>query len=462
MTTPTQLGSFSKLPCEIRLMIWKELFSGIKSTPKLQEQPSVNPASILSCSKYFNEEVSSYLYHDLKHSIHIDSQYHQDYYVKAMVSSSKVLRVWKLKDSAALKSHLLSFPHSKIESKTLIITIWHLSDSLGRVINLWLKVNDLVNTLRNFNLSVKLHLRLGEEWPMTRQDPYRSFRRFGANNNLYDYDLAFVPFTRLSNWSYELSNVVITRLREESTKRPHSVLYSIQKHKQKACSSYSFTDAWIVRARRTLDCALDTAIGVTAGFLRRDRFMNWFSADGSSAYEQQFLQDLEKKPKIISHLNKEYWRIVSRRSMLLRLYGVLSSTKVGEVESRFRIWEPEEWLSKYPKGMDRLKLLEPWGVVPRESDVSEISSLVEPALGKFSEDLRWWSTSAELLFSETEYPCAFFNCSLCLKHNTPCRWCKKYDYYKRCGFCREGMTERTIFLYLDNHWHESYCESSTD
>jgi hypothetical protein len=71
-----QLGTFFKLPVELRLMIWEALVATIESTPEGEpSSPSSNPLSILFCSHYLYEEISSHLYSGLLCTIQIDSRY---------------------------------------------------------------------------------------------------------------------------------------------------------------------------------------------------------------------------------------------------------------------------------------------------------------------------------------------------------------------------------------------------
>jgi hypothetical protein len=174
--TRAHLGSFFKLPVAVRLLIWKALFATIQSTLESQSLPSPNPLSILSCSRYLSEEISSHLYRGtFRHCIRINSQYFQGYYMTAKVFSKWVNRTWVLKDSTAMRAYLLNFPHAKTETGTLDIAIRHgPSRDLGRIINLWLKVNDLADTILadqrgNFKLRVVL---LGDWLPQGRRQGF--------------------------------------------------------------------------------------------------------------------------------------------------------------------------------------------------------------------------------------------------------------------------------------------------
>lgn len=451
MDTLMPLGNFSKLPIELRLQIWEELFSDINMALEGQEQPSKNRLSILCCNSYLYEELSSHLYRGLKHIIRIDSSYSKTCYLEVGLYSKRFTRALRLKDSIALRDHLLNFPHSKVELQTLYIKISHRRQRISRFINLWLKINDLIHILRNMNSMVKLHVQLSNQWPAKNQF-------FRGTYCCYDYDFAIIPFFKLHGWTYELPTIVQHRISQESDEKAHSMLYRIQQEGQgKICYDYLQIDTWVVCMRYLLDISLDKASGRTASLLRRDRFINWFSADGSSSYEERFLSDLEGNYKHLLRWNDMLQRIITRRSSLLALYGAVKEKGIEEFEDNFRIWSAEEWLSKYPKGLQSLTYSFNRYYHSLDQEYmrlnQKISSMDQSPLAEFSEDLHWWSSHAVALFSETEFPCSFFNCSLCVKHKVPCRWCKKYDYRKRCGFCREGMMKRTTYLFQTPNWH---------
>jgi hypothetical protein len=214
---------------------------------------------------------------------------------------------------------------------------------------------------------------------------------------------------------------------------------------------------WLLEARICLDILLDREPGETCRLLRRDRYMNWFSADGISAYEQQFLSDLERNHEIVRRYDPNLCIFDQRRTHLLGIYARVELKKAkahnyagfcGSWKSCSRI----DWCLECPGGIAPQFFSESLGhCCLRGLNFQEIQT--KPPYRKFSEDLDWWSFNEEGLFLETEFPCKFFNCSLCINTGISCRWCKKYDYRKRCGFCREGSRVPTGYLSRINTWH---------
>ncbi|OQE29857.1 hypothetical protein PENSTE_c002G08895 [Penicillium steckii] len=311
-----QLGNFVKLPVEVRFLIWDELFSAIEKMPKSEKEPSAKLLSILRCSSSLYEEVSPQLYHGLKHIIYVNSVYHRSYFVKAVVSSKKINCMRKLKDRAALRSHIMRFPFSKIEELHIIIS--SPKQDIGHAISLWLKVNGIVLVLANLKCCLKLRISLTEGWIRNKQPGAQGFRFAGADHYIYDYDLAILPFTGsgLSGWSFDMPHTLLRQISEEPSDRPNSLLHYIHKRGIKITgSSCPMADAWMAKTRCLLDIILDETSGTMLEQLRRDRYMNWFSADGISTvcYEQQFLKDLERHHEDLLRYDRYCQRLVNRR-----------------------------------------------------------------------------------------------------------------------------------------------------
>lgn len=178
--------------------------------------------------------------------------------------------------------------------------------------------------------------------------------------------------------------------------------------------------------------------------------MNWFSASGSSAYEQQFIKDLEENYTIVQRHDPNLDIFSKRRSFLFFLYSMPSTEGGPGIGNHFRPWDFFEWYSKFPH------VLRPFGNREQNNHLlftgHDSRRTKIPRFRVFTEDLSWWMYNAKDLFAETEFPCKFFNCTLCIETGVRCRWCKKYDYRKRCGFCREGMTQHTGYLAWYNMW----------
>lgn len=165
-----QLGSLQKLPMNVRLLIWEKIFFDISESPISRSE---NVLSILYCSRFIYEEVSWHFYSGIVHEIFIDSIYDPTCYMIARISSKRLERICKLKDSAAVRNHLFRFPHNRMKPATLHVNIRNNSDP-QLTINMWLKINSIVEILAGQDLSLKIHVKLIGQW--LKQGWLRSFR----------------------------------------------------------------------------------------------------------------------------------------------------------------------------------------------------------------------------------------------------------------------------------------------
>lgn len=366
-----------------------------------------------------------------------------------------------LKDSNAMRNHLLNFPHAKIESKTLAIAIRHgIFSDIGCAINMWLKVNDIVETilLAGQGGNFKTHVVLISDW-----SPEGNAQAFivtgrSTRTHFYDHDLAILPFSRLSSYSYSLPDELFCAIQEEAGEISHSMVYQLHQNKKNGADlNETMIQDWLLETRICLDIFLDYAEGNTSKFLRRNRYMNWFSADGRSAYEQQFLENLDKNHEMVRRYDPNLRMFDQRRTKLFGIYAMVELNKVKgwDYVGRFESWEScckIDWASLCPDGIEPQYFDDNPGPFCLGGLYCQVIQ-TKPPYREFSEDLDWWTYNAEDQFSETEFPCKFFNCSLCIDTGESCRWCKKCEHRKRCGFCREKSREPTGYLSRINLWH---------
>ncbi|KAJ5918530.1 hypothetical protein N7466_010522 [Penicillium verhagenii] len=75
LTKQGGLGTFRKLPPELRIMVWKELFKSIEQLqgPRSDPTPGSNESiiSIMACSQDLYEEVGELLFNNFNHEIEI-------------------------------------------------------------------------------------------------------------------------------------------------------------------------------------------------------------------------------------------------------------------------------------------------------------------------------------------------------------------------------------------------------
>ncbi|CAG7935463.1 unnamed protein product [Penicillium nalgiovense] len=111
-----QLGNFAKLPLELRLLVWEYLFRNIHTIPHV--------LSILRCSRYLYQEIADHLYRGMRHEIRIsftDDSLKRPY---VRLLSKNMPAKWRgLKNSKAVRRHLHSFPHERIEGKEIFVNI---------------------------------------------------------------------------------------------------------------------------------------------------------------------------------------------------------------------------------------------------------------------------------------------------------------------------------------------------
>lgn len=182
----TQLGNFSRLPLEIRLLIWECLFYDIHTSPRV--------LSILRCNRYLYQEISDHLYKGMRHKIRISGP--DDslkwLYVR-LVSNRMPAKCRGLKNIKAVRKHVQNFPHNRIKGKEIFLNVLLSYKDPDQTIRLLReKVDRLVDILKAVPVTPTVRVSLLEgNSPKTIK--YTSELPHG-------YKFATIPFMCLSNW----------------------------------------------------------------------------------------------------------------------------------------------------------------------------------------------------------------------------------------------------------------------
>lgn len=423
----SQLGVFSKLPVELRLQIWELIFLEIHSTPNPRYPTKI--LSILCCSHLLYDEISDHLYHGISQSIHIRSSYDQNCYITIGMSIRKSRVQWSLRDKIAMAKHLSSFPFARTDPAQLHIHLFPTSRSdPARIICLWMKVNDLVETVQSLPYIPPVKVWLEGNW-LSGSKARWTFR----DSAIYrpDYDIAIIPFIRLSRCEYVLPENLSNLISEGRERSPHTMVQELEKHiKSLGGLHHGFTtkgedlgiEDWLLATRIFLDNMLDNCGGNTGAPLRRDRFMNWF-VDGDSwrsPYQEQFIQDLATDHKTVLGEDPGLSKAIARNSLLIQIYDDLSvrneerKCRFPELESPgpHKTWSSEAWSLKYPRGILPLS----WIHVRTRAGARAVNIAyrsAHPSLQRYVDDLNRWACETTEIGGETRQRCTHPSCYFC-------------------------------------------------
>ncbi|KAJ5918534.1 hypothetical protein N7466_010526 [Penicillium verhagenii] len=119
LTNQGGLGNLRKLPPELRIMIWKELFRDIEQLqgPRSDSTSSTNESviSVMGCSKQLYEEVSELLFNNFSHEIEVSSTSDgPGWFINISARYLNKIR-WAVPNEQSLVKHVVSFPHDKTE-----------------------------------------------------------------------------------------------------------------------------------------------------------------------------------------------------------------------------------------------------------------------------------------------------------------------------------------------------------
>ncbi|KAJ5237679.1 hypothetical protein N7489_007770 [Penicillium chrysogenum] len=277
-----QLGTFAKLPLELRWTIWESVFDEIHSASFA--------LAILRCSRYLYQEISDHLFEDFEHEFQVAGGLRFNFTTRQTQRQG-----WELKNIEAIRCHLHTFPWRKIRGEMFVNISPPPQEDPGQVVQIWQKVNQLIDALNTAPSAPSVWVSLLEDWSRD-EKPQESITY--TNGYRPDHDIAIIPFVRLSNWYYRIppaySATIATErdLREES----RSLLY--KNENDCPCNGWCFITTaprdWLIDTRIFLDTKLDDIPGETAAVLRLERFRTW-----GPGYEKQFVTDLRTRRHIV-------------------------------------------------------------------------------------------------------------------------------------------------------------------
>ncbi|KAJ5405892.1 hypothetical protein N7465_007176 [Penicillium sp. CMV-2018d] len=335
-----QLGAFTKLPLELRWMIWESVFGQIHSAPFA--------LAILRCSRHLYQEISGHLFENFEHEFRVADGLRFNFTTKTCSQG------WELRNIDAVRSHLHSFPWAKVGMRMVVNILPPTEGDPGQIVQIWHKVNELVDTLKASRSTASLLVSLLEDWsndgkpqesiPYT--DGYRP-----------EHDIAIIPFTRLRRWYYRTSPAysAVIATEQELPEESQSLLYKSRKictWNEWRCIARA-SRHWFTDRRIFLDTKLDDIPGKTAGALRLERFQNWFQDDWVSEYENRFTADIQKHMGFVLKHDPRLVRVRRRHFLAIMLHHTYRAShddpeKVEDDLKKTRPrhyskWDPQVW-----------------------------------------------------------------------------------------------------------------------
>lgn len=232
-----QLGSFARLPPEIRLKIWEHLFASLRfrtQPPEPDCRRASRNLSILCANKYLYEEISCCLYPRVAFTIHVTPVYDKQQWVIAEASSRRlgVLAQCDLRDMTDVKRYLQNFPR-----RINPLNVWIYAPARrdpGQAVLLWQKANALVDLLiafrRHSPCLERPHIAIHVDGPChSRGEPKKSLKH--RRYYYLDVDLAVLPFCRLKptwNVSLDMPRQTSDAMDNESTLPRRSMLSRVR------------------------------------------------------------------------------------------------------------------------------------------------------------------------------------------------------------------------------------------
>ncbi|KAJ9481703.1 hypothetical protein VN97_g11769 [Penicillium thymicola] len=335
------LGAFTKLPLELRWMIWESVFEQIHSVPFA--------LAIMRCSRRLYQEISGHLFENFEHEFRVADGLRFNFTTKKTSSQG-----WELWNIDAVRSHLHSFPWEKVGTKMFVNVLPAPEGDPGQIVQIWNKVNQLVDTLKTTPSTPSVWVSLLEDWsndgkpqesiPYT--DGYRP-----------DHDIAIIPFTHLRKRYYRISPAysAVIATERELPEESQSLLYKGRNGctSDKWCGIAKRPKHWLVDTRIFLDRKLDDIPGKTAGALRLERFQNWFQDGWESEYENRFTADIQKHVGVVLKHDPSLRGVIRRHYLAIMLHHFYraSHDDPKEVEDALKNkrprlyseWDPQVW-----------------------------------------------------------------------------------------------------------------------
>jgi hypothetical protein len=381
------LGAFSKLPTEIRLVIWADLFSEIHTQSAIHSKPKTNPLSILSASGYLYREISVHLYSNMKQTISVNREYDRGSWMTIKLKSRVVDVTWNLKDKADAERYFQSFPYQKASSK-IEIRSPDTTDP-GQVVLIWQKVNHLLDNLMTSPCQFQdpeVFL-TGHNWHSILPPPHwrlrkRCFSEMGGlrqsipcERRFYcpDYDIVMMPFARaflkdvpedpskMTDEEFDrLHQYILAKFSDSGAKMRLPWLFSLTKE-----TIVPQIEKWLLETEIFMEDSLDNLTGRTACFLRLDRFQSWYKDGNSweSPYEKRFLEKLDRDLKTILEWDPGFTNTIRRwQAMILNHHYIrimVSPQQKGLFGWRIFLlmdinWDSAAWSELWPTGIQSI------------------------------------------------------------------------------------------------------------
>lgn len=304
-----QLGAFTKLPLELRWMIWESVFDQIHSAPFA--------LAILRCSRHLYQGISGHLFENFEHEFRVADGLRFNFTTKTCSQG------WELRNIDAVRSHLHSFPWVKVGTEMFVNILPPPEGDPGQIVQIWQKVNQLVDILETTRSIPLVRVSLLEDWSNDGK-PQESITY--TNGYRPDHDIAIIPFTRLPEWYYRISPAysAVIATEQELPEEFQSLLYKGRKDctSNKWCRIATVPKHWLTNTRIFLDRQLDDIPGKTAGALRLERYQNWFQDNWVSEYETQFITDLQKHRSIVLKHDPGLRGIKKRHDLLIIIHHI--------------------------------------------------------------------------------------------------------------------------------------------
>ncbi|KAJ5773046.1 hypothetical protein N7457_007942 [Penicillium paradoxum] len=348
------LGTLSKLPTEIRLLIWDYLLDTIHTQLPNHTTYSANPLSILCASGYLYNEISSHLYHECTQHIVLDPEYDKHEWMKVRLQSRTVNVDLIFKNNEEAKTHFQTFPHHR--TNMVVYLAPPSSMDPGQVVLMWQKTTALVDLLIPTTSTQQVRVCTVGSWesidPPTHWQGRRSdfFEMGGLQETISspytyhpDQDIALLPFLRLGLW-FKNPHIDVPALSDDEFNILHHHLSSLFNQKgfnhrfntlhclRKETAVFQI-ERTIIETDVFLDNSLDELPGITAAFLRLERFKHWFK-DGQSCispYEEKVAEKLSVCPCAVLKMDPWLARMGLRYSVLMLFYFTLTADNIKRV-----------------------------------------------------------------------------------------------------------------------------------
>lgn len=295
-TCLAQLGAFAKLPPELRLMIWEEVFRLISPSPYEDIRQPNNILSILRCSRYLYHEISDHLYKDLIPTFQPWPLRDDKKWMVIWFSSRKVSAFRNLKDADTVRQFMANFPFDKLYQPRLNVNIPASSGlDRGRIIVLWRKINTFVATIKTLHYIPFVHVTLSGRW-IHGGKPMESVK---DNNGVRpDHDIAILPFARLESWDFSLPKHLIEAISKNPSTSKNAVISELKANQLLSIgSSPSHIDKWLSETETFLESQIGINLGLTARDLYLEQLMKRHVEN--AAWEEECRQRVGNLPQCL-------------------------------------------------------------------------------------------------------------------------------------------------------------------